>query len=87
MTKKHFEKIAEDINKQGIIIQNMDNCSYDEKWFAFLILEDLTNDLLNTFSEFNNNFDMDKFIKACGIRKLKLELEREQATKIASGIL
>ena len=79
MTKKHFEAIAEDINKQGIIIQNMNNCSYDEKWFAFLILEDLANDLLSTFSEFNNNFDADKFIRATGIVNLSLNLKLEKS--------
>lgn len=86
MTRKHFERIAEDIRNKSVKVYNME-CSYDEKWFALLILEDLVNDLLNTFSEFNNNFDAYKFIKASGIINIKLELERSRATEIASGVL
>jgi hypothetical protein len=85
MTKKHFEAIAKDINKKTLEILEC-NFSYDEKWFALLTLEDLVHELRITFSEFNNNFDVDKFIIACGVRSLKLELERDRATQIASGL-
>jgi|TARA_R110002050_G_C8815715_1_gene504006 hypothetical protein len=78
MTKKHFEAIANDINKKTIEIKECD-FPYDEKWFALLTLEDLVHELTITFSEFNSNFDADKFIRATGIVNLSLTLKLEKA--------
>ena len=85
MTKKHFIKIAEDINTRAIVVYSSDS-SYDEKWFGLLTLAHLVNDFVSTFSKFNDNFNATNFINACGVNKLKLELETIQATQIASGI-
>ena len=85
MTKKHFIKIAEDINTRAIVVYSSDS-SYDEKWFGLLTLAHLVNDFVSTFSKFNDNFNATSFINAWGVNKLKLELETIQATEIASGI-
>jgi hypothetical protein len=78
MTKKHFEAIANDINKKTIEIWECD-FPYDEKWFALLTLEDLVLELTRTFSEFNSNFEADKFIRATGIVNLSLNLKLEKS--------
>ena len=85
MTKKHFEAIAKDVEYRASAIFNGEE-TYQEKWFALATLQAFVYDLAETFNGFNENFDMSRFIQATNIRKYKLELEREQATKIASGV-
>ena len=85
MTKKHFEIIANDFNNRAIKVINTES-SYEEKWYGLFTLGNLVIDFVNSFNKLNNNFDDSKFIQACGVSKLKRELEREQAYKIASGI-
>jgi len=85
MTKKHFEAIAENLDYKASAIFNGEE-TYQEKWFALAILQGFVYDLAITFKGFNENFDMSRFIQSTNITKYKLELEREQATKIASGI-
>ena len=86
MTKKHFDKIAKDINERALVIFHSEESSYTEKWYGLTTLYHLINDLCSNFSQFNKNFSAYTFIVACGVNKLKLELEREQATRIATGI-
>jgi len=85
MTKKHFEAIAENLDYRALVIFNGE-ATYQEKWYALSTLLALVYDLVQTFSQFNKNFDGGRFIQASQVAKYKLELEREQATKIASGI-
>jgi len=85
MTKKHFEIIANDLNTRAIKVISTES-SYEEKWFGLFTLEQLVIDFVNSFNKLNINFDDSKFIQSCGVSKLKRELEREQATKIASGV-
>jgi len=85
MTKKHFEAMAKDVEYRALVIFNGEE-TYQEKWFALATLLAFVYDLVETFSRFNKNFDGGKFIQASQVAKYKLELEREQATKIASGI-
>jgi len=85
MNKKHFEAIAEDVKYRALVIFNGEE-TYQEKWFALATLHAFVYDLAETFSKFNDNFDSGRFIEATQVAKYKLELEREQATKIASGI-
>ena len=85
MTKKHFEEIANNLDYRALVIFN-GKATYQEKWYALSTLLALVYDLVQTFSKFNNNFDGGKFIQASKVSKYKLELEREQATKIATGI-
>ena len=85
MTKKHFEEIANNLNYRALVIFNGE-ATYQEKWYALSTLLALVYDLVQTFSKFNNNFDGGRFIQASQVAKYKLELERGQATKIASGI-
>lgn len=85
MTKKHFEEIANNLDYRAKVIFN-DESTYHEKWYALAILQALVYDLVQTFSKFNDNFDSGRFIQASQVDKYKLELEREQAYKIATGI-
>ena len=85
MTKKHFEAIAENLEYRALVIFNGE-ATYQEKWYALSTLLALVYDLVQTFSKFNNNFDGGRFIHQSQVARCKLELEREQATKIASGI-
>jgi len=86
MTKKHFEAIAKNLDYRALVIFNGE-ATYQEKWYALSTLLALVYDLVETFSKFNDNLDSGKFIEATQVAKYKLELEREQATNIASGIL
>lgn len=85
MTKKHFEAIAENLEYRALVIFNGE-ATYQEKWYALSTLLALVYDLVQTFSKFNNNFDGGRFIQASQVARCKLELEREKATEIASGI-
>ena len=85
MTKKHFEAIAKDIEYRAAVIFKGES-SYDERWFALQTLHAFVYDLISTFSKFNDNFDGGRFMEATQVARYKLELEREQATKIATGI-
>ena len=86
MTKKHFEAIAKSIHLQAIGIYEYEDYTYDEKWLALATLNATVYDLRHTFAKFNPNFSPSTFIIACGVHGLKLELERERATTIASGL-
>ena len=85
MTKKHFEAIAKDVKYRAEVIFHGE-ATYQEKWYALATLHAFVYDLVSTFSKFNDNFNSGKFIEATQVAKYKLELERVQATKIASGI-
>jgi len=71
MTRKHFEAIAEDINKRATVVVFSQELSSDEKYIALHTLKHLAYDLGSTFSKFNNNFDYDKFIKACNVGEIQ----------------
>ena len=85
MTKKHFEAIAENLEYRAAVIFKEDT-SYNERWYALQTLNATVYDLVETFSKFNDNFDGPRFMEATQVARYKLELEREQATKIATGI-
>ena len=85
MTKKHFEEIANEIKYRAIVVFNGEE-TYEEKWFALLTLTNLVYELSQTFKRFNENFDSGRFIQATEVLKYKLELEREQATNVATGL-
>ena len=72
MNKKHFEAIAEDINKRATVVVFSQELSSDEKHIALHTLKHLAYDLGSTFSKFNNNFDYDKFIKACNVGEIQV---------------
>jgi len=74
MTKKHFEAIAEDINKRAMVIFFSQELTNDDKHIALHTLKHMAYDLGNTFSKFNDNFDYDKFIKACAVADIKEDL-------------
>tara|TARA_R100000234_G_C4828418_1_gene105879 strand:+ start:156 stop:383 length:228 start_codon:yes stop_codon:yes gene_type:complete len=74
MTRKHFEKIAKDINERAMIVFYSNESTDDEKWYGLKVLEHLQNDFISTFSKFNDNFDAKRFRNACGIQELRLEL-------------
>ena len=74
MTKKHFEAIAEDINKRAMVIFFSQELTNDDKHIALHTLKHVAYDLGSTFSKFNNNFDYDKFIKACAVAEIKEDL-------------
>ena len=83
MTKKHFEAIAENLEYRAAVIFKEDT-SYNERWYALQTLNATVYDLVETFSKFNDNFDGPRFMEATQVARYKLE--REQATKIATGI-
>ena len=85
MTKKHFEAIAENLKYRAAVIFK-EETSYNERWYALQTLNATVYDLVETFSKFNDNFDGPRFMEATQVARYKLELEREQATKIATGI-
>ena len=86
MTKKHFEAKAKDIKFRATEIYEYKDYTYEEKWFALATLNATVHDLKNTFTRFNPNFSGVTFVNACGVNSLKLELERERATYIATGM-
>lgn len=86
MTKKHFEAIANDFAYRARVISETDISSYDEKWYALSTLNATVYDLAETFQGFNPNFNQALFIEACKVGAFKLELERERATAIATGL-
>ena len=86
MTKKHFEAIAKDIHFRATEIYEYKDYTYQEKWTALATLNATVYDLRNTFAKFNPNFSHSTFIIACGVHGLKLELERQRATEIATGV-
>ena len=86
MTKKHFEAIADDFKYRAQVIFSGDYPSYDEKWYALSTLNATVYDLAETFQRFNPNFSQGLFIEAFEVGAFKLELERERATEIASGL-
>ena len=67
MTKKHFEAIANDINKRATVVTFNQEMNEDEKFIALHTLRHLAYDLGSTFSKFNDNFDYERFIKACNV--------------------
>ena len=71
MTKKHFEAIAEDINKRATVVVFSQELNDDEKFIALHTLRHLAYDLGSTFAKFNDNFDYDKFIKACNVGEIQ----------------
>ena len=75
MTKKHFEAIAKDINDRATVVFFSQGMSDTEKEISLFTLKHMAYDLGSTFSKFNNNFDYDKFIKACGVVELEQDLE------------
>ena len=74
MTRKHFEAIAEDINKRAMVIFFSQELTNDDKHIALHTLIHMAYDLGSTFSKFNDNFDYDKFIKACAVAEIKEDL-------------
>ena len=74
MTKKHFEAIAKNINDRATVVFFSQELNDDEKSIALYTLRHLAYDLGSTFSKFNDNFDYDKFIKACGVVELEQDL-------------
>ena len=70
MTKKHFEAIAADINKRAAGVTFSQELNDDEKFIAFHTLRHLAYDLGSTFSKFNDNFDYERFIKACNVGEI-----------------
>ena len=86
MTKKHFEAIANDFQYRARVIFEAEYPSYQEKWFALSTLNATAYDLAETFQKFNPNFNQALFIEACEVGAFKVELERERATAIASGL-
>ena len=70
MTRKHFKAIAEDINTRATVVVFSQELSSDEKYIALHTLKHLAYDLGSTFSKFNDNFDYDKFIKACNVGEI-----------------
>lgn len=87
-------EVARDLTKENIALLKTQmaavifkgESSYDERWFALQTLHAFVYDLISTFSKFNDNFDGGRFMEATQVARYKLELEREQATKIATGI-
>ena len=75
MTKKHFEAIAKDINTRATVVFFSQSLSDTEKEISLHTLKHMAYDLGSTFSKFNDNFDYDKFIKACGVVDLEQDLE------------
>ena len=86
MTKKHFEAIANDFKYRAQVIFEGEYPSYEEKWFGLSTLNATVYDLAETFQRFNPNFNQALFIKACEVGAFKLELERQRATEIATGV-
>ena len=74
MTKKHFEAVAEDINKRALVIFFSQEMTDKEKFAGLHTLSHLAYDLGHTFTKFNDNFDYYKFIEACGVQKLKHDI-------------
>tara|TARA_R100001509_G_C4772011_1_gene183343 strand:+ start:456 stop:677 length:222 start_codon:yes stop_codon:yes gene_type:complete len=70
MTKKHFEAIADDINKRAAVVTFSQELNDDEKFIALHTLKHLAYDLGSTFSKFNDNFDYERFIKACNVGEI-----------------
>ncbi len=70
MTKKHFEAIADDINKRAAVVTFSQELNDDEKFIALHTLRHLAYDLGSTFSKFNDNFDYERFIKACNVGEI-----------------
>lgn len=70
MTKKHFEAIADDINKRATVVTFSQELKDDEKFIALHTLRHLAYDLGSTFSKFNDNFDYERFIKACNVGEI-----------------
>lgn len=60
MTKKHFAQIAELLNKHIVWDPEASNppCSS---------VEDVARDMADLFKEFNPLFDVERFLKACGL--------------------
>ena len=58
MTKKHFEQIAKNIQRELKFAQNDDEKAGVRK---------LAQELSRTFKGFNPNFDRERFLSACGI--------------------
>ena len=67
MNKKHFEAIAEDINKRAMVVYFSQELSRNEKYTALHTLLHMSQDLGSTFSRFNDNFNYQKFIDACDV--------------------
>ncbi len=74
MTRKHFEAIAEDINKRAVVIMHSEESTDKEKYYGLFTLNHLVYDLGSSFAKFNKNFNYDKFVQACGVQTLLIEL-------------
>lgn len=59
MTKKHFIEIAKSINLQYAQASTTKELK---------IVENIINDLCNTFKNMNNLFDAKRFREACGVK-------------------
>jgi len=86
MTKKHFEAVANDFKYRAQVIYEGEYLSYEEKWIALSTLNATAYDLSRTFQKFNSNFNQGMFIEECEVKAFKLELERERASYIATGL-
>tara|TARA_R110000823_G_C15742478_1_gene481001 strand:+ start:50 stop:310 length:261 start_codon:yes stop_codon:yes gene_type:complete len=86
MTKKHFQAVANDFKYRAQVIYEGEYSTYEEKWFALSTLNATAYDLSRTFQKFNPNFNQGLFIEACEVGAYKLELERERASYIATGL-
>ena len=75
MTKKHFEAIAKDINTRATVVFFSQSMSDTNKAISLHTLKHMAYDLGSTFSKFNDSFDYDKFIKACGVVELEQDLQ------------
>lgn len=63
LTKKHFNKIAEIINKNRIVIDT--DCLKGGRIEIWGLDENLINDLSDYLDTTNPKFDIDKFKEAC----------------------
>ena len=70
MTKKHFEEIANNLEYRALVIFNGE-ATYQEKWYALSTLLALVYDLVQTFSQFNKNFDGGRILSETKVNILK----------------
>lgn len=74
MTRKHFEKVAKSINERGLVIKFDSVSTTEAKLYGLWILRHLMYDLASDFSRFNENFNVQRFYKACDIEAMHEEM-------------
>jgi len=65
ITKKHYIKIAEILNRQSIDLSRVDNKDYSLYEAKQTAVRQIIEDLANYFETDNPNFDKVKFKEAC----------------------